>query len=211
MAFQPRTQADWDLLASSSRLAIIQALEANGASSVPALAEALGRSPEGLYHHMRLLEAAGLVAVVDRERRHRRKERRFALTGALNLACPPGTDPGLIQRGLLDLAGAVTRAALRRFGAYLRGGGEPPPTTYGSYSLRSESAYLSSASRAALRQHLAAIQALFQAAQAESQNAQAPADSDHELIHAAWLMHPERQPATPIQPSSPSDQAHAHP
>jgi DNA-binding transcriptional ArsR family regulator len=209
MAFQPRTQADWDLLASSSRVAILQALEALGPSSVPALAEALGRSPEGLYHHMRLLESAGLVRVVDRERRHRRMERRFALTGSLQLACPGSQDQGLIEKGLLELAGAVTRAALRRFRAYLAGGGVLPPATQSCYSLRTESAYLDGPSRAALREHLTAIQEIFRAAQARTQSAPAAAPSDQQLIHAVWLMHPERQPAAQSNTSIPSNQAHA--
>lgn len=51
-----------DLLASSARMEIVDALEAStGALSVAALAARLGRPADGLYYHLRQLVAAGLV------------------------------------------------------------------------------------------------------------------------------------------------------
>ncbi len=61
-------------LGSPTRLAIIGALRALGPSSIRELAVYLERPADGLYYHVRNLERAGLVEVVEKRRVWRRFE-----------------------------------------------------------------------------------------------------------------------------------------
>lgn len=57
------TPAQVRALASPVRTAIIESLLVLGPSTIKSIAARLGRSPESLYHHARILEAAGLIRV----------------------------------------------------------------------------------------------------------------------------------------------------
>lgn len=195
MPFGPRSEADWNVVASSVRLSIIQVLEAGGAASVPAVAEQLGRSAEGLYHHMRLLEKAGIARVVGHERRRRRKERVYAIEVPFTIdpSCSP-TDE-LRRRGLRRLTIALLREAQRRFDGLLAQDSCADPTRLPGYALRHESGYLSPRAVRELRGHLDAMRAIFKREQLRAGADPSAARAGRELHHATWLVHPAQSPS----------------
>ena len=97
-------------LASSVRLAIVDALEGIGPCSVSDLARTLGVAPDGLYYHLRILEKRGLIrrsgTIVDAA--HPAIELQYDVESAAN------------RRAVIRVAGAITRAALRAFSSAFR-------------------------------------------------------------------------------------------
>ncbi len=93
-------------LASTVRLALVERLDLDGPASVRELAAGLGRTPSSLYHHVAVLERAGLLVERERRRVARREEAVYALAAnRLRLA----------RRGVLPAG----RAALAQIGAAL--------------------------------------------------------------------------------------------
>ncbi|MDO9489942.1 MAG: helix-turn-helix domain-containing protein [Sphingomonadaceae bacterium] len=126
----PRAIADPELvrlLASPVRQELVDTLAAlGGMASVATLAEQLGRPADGLYHHMRLLAAAGLVDAMEADTGG---ERRYRLVGdgsPIRLAYrqgPDGNTDALSQfaRALLHVARSDFDAAVDRPGVALAG------------------------------------------------------------------------------------------
>lgn len=115
------------LLASPVRQELVDTLAAlGGSATIAALAEELGRPADGLYHHMRLLAAAGLVhevkGVASDERQYR-----LAGDGAplrlLYRQGPSGNTEALKQfaRALLQIAASDFYAAIDRPGVAING------------------------------------------------------------------------------------------
>ncbi len=77
-------------LISPARLEIVEALSALGPASARDVATHLGRPPGAVYHHVRRLEQAGLIAEVDTRRGPRRPEALYAPV-ADRLAVAAGT------------------------------------------------------------------------------------------------------------------------
>jgi predicted transcriptional regulator len=69
------TDAHWEALSSSRRIEMLQTLQSRGPLSLPEVAHLLDAAPDGLYHHARLLERAGLIREVEHRRIGRRTER----------------------------------------------------------------------------------------------------------------------------------------
>lgn len=63
-----RSRLALSALASPARQEIVDALEAGGAMTIAELGAQLGKAADALYFHLRRLERAGLVRVVDRRR-----------------------------------------------------------------------------------------------------------------------------------------------
>lgn len=126
----PRAIADPELvqlLASPVRQELVDMLAAlGGMASVATLAEQLGRPADGLYHHMRLLAAAGLVDATEPDTGG---ERRYRLVGdgsPIRLAYrqgPDGNTHALRQfaRALLHVAASDFDEAVDRPGVALSG------------------------------------------------------------------------------------------
>jgi predicted transcriptional regulator len=72
--FLIRSEAQLEALSSSARLELSDLLSEIGAASVAELAAILGRAPDGLYYHLRILEKAGLVTSEQRRPRGRKTE-----------------------------------------------------------------------------------------------------------------------------------------
>ena len=69
-----------ELLASPLRQELVDALEARGGeASVAELAQDLGRRPDALYYHLRLLERGALVSATEGRSAAGRDERRYRL------------------------------------------------------------------------------------------------------------------------------------
>src|SRR5437660_10995195 len=103
-------------LASPVRIELIGALQTHGPSSIRELATNMGRPADGLYHHVRILLAAGVLREDGRRRAGRRFEAVFALTaprigGRLQAKSPASRDA--VGRA----AAAALRMAARAFAA----------------------------------------------------------------------------------------------
>lgn len=188
MTFQPATPEAWDAIASPIRLEILQTLEGLGPCSIPTLAELLGRRPEGLYHHMRLLLKVGAVFEVESEKRGRRPERRFAMNGPMDFSGPLEPGPSGAIEGLSRLCGSITRAAERQLSAALATFEGRELGELGGFSLRSESARLSPQGIRDLERITGELRELFERERAAALNAND--DEPRRLHHAAWVSHP---------------------
>src|SRR5215207_4760376 len=84
-------------LTSPVRIELIGALQTHGPASVRELAERMGRPAAGLYHHVRTLERAGVLAEAERRKLGRREEAVYTLTarrvgGGLGPSSPAGRE-----------------------------------------------------------------------------------------------------------------------
>lgn len=76
-----RTPAQWAAMTSPVRLEIVECLRCLGPSAVPIVAQALARPADGLYHHFRLLERAGLLEQAGFERVGKHTQAIYRLVG----------------------------------------------------------------------------------------------------------------------------------
>jgi DNA-binding transcriptional ArsR family regulator len=110
---------------SPARLEVVEAIAALGRASARELAVYLGRPPGAIYHHVRVLEQAGVIAEVGR-RGPRRPEAIYAPV-ATRLAVPAGMSPEADRqalqtiRAVLRQAGRDVDAAFARGAATLKG------------------------------------------------------------------------------------------
>ena len=114
------------LLISPARLEIVEAFAALGRASARELAAHLRRPPGAVYHHVRVLEQAGLIVEVARRRGPRRPEALYAPV-AERLAVAAGSsadaDRQALQtmRAVLRQAGRDVEAGFARGAATLKG------------------------------------------------------------------------------------------
>ena len=104
------------MLISPARLEIVEAFAALGRASARELAAHLRRPPGAIYHHVRMLEQAGLIAEVARRRGPRRPEAVYA-PAAERLAVPAGASPDADRQALQTM-----RAVLRQAGRDVEAG-----------------------------------------------------------------------------------------
>jgi DNA-binding transcriptional ArsR family regulator len=111
-------------LTSPVRIELIGALQAHGPSSVRELAAHLGRPADGLYHHIRTLEKAGVLREESRRKVGRREEAVYALTAArIGGEMEPNSRASREAAG--RAAAAALRLAAREFAAALLAGEAP--------------------------------------------------------------------------------------
>lgn len=111
------TAAQWRALASPVRQELADALEGAGPCPVARLAQLLGRPADALYHHLRVLQRAGLVRVAGRRQVGRHAFAEYELVRRPLLAAR-GPRPQEAER----VAGAAQRLAWRDFRRALRAG-----------------------------------------------------------------------------------------
>ena len=146
-------------LASPARLEIVEAMGVLGRVSARELAAHLGRSAGAVYHHVRTLEAAGLLEEVDRRPGPRRPENLYAVTAG-RLAVPAGqTASG--DRAAVRALHAVLRQASRDVDTAFAGGAAALRGRFHGLQL---SAPLSAGERRRVLRALASIEAVFRAA-----------------------------------------------
>lgn len=107
------------VLASPVRQEIVDAIEAGGASTIAEVARAIGRPADGLYHHVRALLGAGLLAEVGTRRsEHGREQGEYDLTARpMTVRFVPGEPERAEAIG--GVVGASLRLAEREFRAAL--------------------------------------------------------------------------------------------
>ena len=96
------------------RQEIVDVLAATGIRTVAEIASMLGRSTHSLYHHVRVLERAGLILNMGIERRNRRDEVLYATPGRrLRIHRDPGSPT--FRRNMRGLVAGMLRLTERDF------------------------------------------------------------------------------------------------
>jgi DNA-binding transcriptional ArsR family regulator len=108
------------LLISPARLEILEALGALARASARELAAHLGRPPGAVYHHVRTLAHAGLIAEVEVRRGARRPEAVYAPVAA-RLAVAAGASRGGDRQALRTLQAVLRQAGRDVEAAFVRG------------------------------------------------------------------------------------------
>lgn len=148
-----------EALTSPARNEVLSAL-GEGPATVRALAERLGRSRQALYHHLSIMERAGLVGVVASEGEGREQERVYGLL-AEGLQMTDGPPRPRELETLVRASQAMLRLSAREVAAALRSSGlrrEGPEREL--VTLRAK-VRLSRPKLRQLNQHLDAIHALL--------------------------------------------------
>lgn len=101
-------------LVAPTRQEIVDALEIVGPAPVAAIAAVLGRAPDSLYHHIRVLLRVGLVRQVDTRVRGRTREAVYDLSGQDMTIAYDLTDRSK-REALKALIRAMSRIAGRDF------------------------------------------------------------------------------------------------
>jgi hypothetical protein len=111
---QDLSAAQLRVLASPVRIEIVGAFQAHGAMAIRELAEKLARPADGLYHHVRRLQQAGILQVAQTVRVGKRDEAVFALTAERfgNTARP---QTKATKEAAIKAADAALRLAGREF------------------------------------------------------------------------------------------------
>ncbi|MEQ8770486.1 MAG: helix-turn-helix domain-containing protein [Phycisphaerales bacterium] len=115
------TPDEWQAVTSAARMELLEALISLGESTAAELGFALDRAPDGLYHHLRALVAAGLVEQGERHEPGRRPEATFAVTGDdLRFDVDPAT--GKNVEPMVKVGQVQLRRAARYFADAMRSG-----------------------------------------------------------------------------------------
>ena len=107
-------------LASADRQDIVDALESGGPCSVRELAALLGRRPDALYYHIRVLREVGLLAQFDPEENGERGATVDVVFRPLHLHYDLGDRAN--RDGVCRVVGAMARSAQRHFRRAFRTG-----------------------------------------------------------------------------------------
>lgn len=114
--------SQWRAIASSVRLQIVDRLRMLGPSPVPRIAEALDRPADGLYHHIRILERAGIIRKIGEERIATRMQAVYSIA-AKDVRLPIERSDAKTAGQLIRVTGSLFRTAERGVAAALRSGG----------------------------------------------------------------------------------------
>jgi predicted ArsR family transcriptional regulator len=101
-------------LASPVRIEIVGVFQSHGAMAIRELAEKLSRPADGLYHHVRQLQKAGILQVSQMRRVGKRDEAVFELTAERFGHTEQPKTPAM-RRAILKTATAALRLANREF------------------------------------------------------------------------------------------------
>lgn len=159
--FYIRRREDFDLFCSPIRASILEYLIAFGPMPAREIAARIGRSAALTHHHLGILVRGGLVREVAREKRGKHLERILAI-GTENWKYDFETDPEAISEGILRIARTWGRHAERLLTRAFRGNPAITPRMQRILSVRAETGRLSDSSAAAVREHLRAIQQIFE-------------------------------------------------
>jgi DNA-binding transcriptional ArsR family regulator len=146
------------VLTSPIRLEIVGVLQTQGSCAIRELAAHMSRPADGLYHHVRKLERAGVVHVAENRRVGKRDEAIFALAAPRIGGALDPTSPA--SRAMVIRSGqAVLRMAGRDFVAAL----ESKPTARGSIRprLSRQKAWLSEEAYNQVKSLLSRVEALL--------------------------------------------------
>lgn len=155
------TDEQWDAYLSVQRQELLAVLTARGPMSLAEAARDLDTTPDGLYHHVRLLESAGLVRVVGSRRVGTRVESIYdAAANRTRLDIDPASERNSDR--LIACWRIVADSIVRRLGKALaarrvRIEGPAPDTI-----VDTRSAWLDEQELARVQKHLAAVRRIFE-------------------------------------------------
>lgn len=142
-------------LSAPQRVRILECLLARAPQSIREVAAALSRPPAALYHHVALLERAGLIVQAGVRGAGRKAERIYAPAARALHAAPPRTKT---ERDELARAGETqVRYALRRFSRAVRAGEVPLQGATRAVAARHLTLCVSPAQLAALNRDIDAL------------------------------------------------------
>ena len=144
-------------IASTVRMELLEHLHA-GPATVADLAHRMGRTPNSLYHHVRLLVAAGILRQVDVRRSGAREQAVYDVTAELFELAGLEDDDGDIGLELKTVR-MILRKAEREFAAAMES--QPEAILCGEFFTGRMRARLSRGSQRQVMQHLKAIQKIF--------------------------------------------------
>lgn len=185
-----------------ARARLLAALREPG--SATSVAAALGESRQKVNYHLRALEAAGLVELVEERPRRGLTERIVVATARSYVVStaalgPGGADPSRTDRLSSRYLVALGARLVREVGALARGAeraGQPLATL----ALDTEVRFASAAERAAFTEELAAS---VRALAARYHDEEAPGGRRHRIVVAAHPVPRAEGPAEPDRPPSP--------
>lgn len=163
-----KTPAQWDAVTSPVRVELVESLRVAGASSVAELAAMLDRPADSLYHHVRKLVRAGIVAPVAVRRVGRQTEAVYDLEcDRIEFDFDPATGRNAdrwkrVARTLLRTTQRLFERALDAGGLRMTGPGK-------SLWSRVESARLTPDDLARLNAKLVEVEALLQGARSRNE------------------------------------------
>lgn len=152
-----RSKADFDAICSTIRLSIVEYFRSRGPMSVAELAEHLERPADGLYHHLRKLEARGMIREVGTRQRGRQIERIYDATADEYRVAEDATELVRVWRLISSFAERNLAAAIEGERLRFRGEGR-------NSAMRVETAQLDARSLAEVLEHIEAIRSIFSSA-----------------------------------------------
>jgi DNA-binding transcriptional ArsR family regulator len=108
-------------LIAPARQEIIDAMETSGPTTVAAIGAMLGRAPDSLYHHIRVLLNVGLIKQVETRISGRTRQAVYELSGS-SMEIHYNLQDSQVRDSLIDLSRSMTRIAQRDFSRAARRG-----------------------------------------------------------------------------------------
>lgn len=156
------SKARWAAMASPLRIQIVDRIAMLGSAAVPAIASSLGRRPDSLYHHFRILERAGIIRADGWERSGSHNQALYRLAGDVRFPYPTMSGRGAAP--MIAVTSAVLRNADRGLAAALTKGGLKESGPDKDFWCRVHTARLSPADLAKVNSHLAQADAVLASA-----------------------------------------------
>jgi DNA-binding transcriptional ArsR family regulator len=156
------SKARWAAMASPLRIQIVDRLDMLGTAAVPAIAALLGRRPDSLYHHFRILERAGIIRSDGWERAGSHNQALYRVAGDVRFPYPSMS--GRAAAPMVAVTSAVLRNAHRGLAAALTKGGLRESGPEKDFWCRVHTARLSPADLAKVNSHLAQADAVLASA-----------------------------------------------
>ncbi len=153
--------AQWEAFASGPRVEVVIFLAASGPCSVAELAHQMNTAPDGLYHHLRKLEDAGIVRQVGHRRVGRQTERLFDLVADRH-DFDMDIRTGRNVRAFRTLLRALLRRCERLLDAAIGARAIDRAVTPKPYEFRGDATWLAEEDLAELNTHFAAIREIFE-------------------------------------------------
>jgi len=156
------SKARWAAMASPLRIQIVDRLRMLEPAAVPAIASSLGRRPDSLYHHFRILERAGIIRADGWERSGSHNQALYRLAGDVRFPYP--TMHGRGATPMIAVTSALLRSADRGLASALTKGGMKESGPEKDLWCRVQTARLSAGDLAKVNSYLAQADAVLASA-----------------------------------------------
>jgi len=148
-------------LVSAARIEIVEALQMHGASTVAELAHQVGRAPDALYHHLRLLRRDGIVERHGSRRSGGRAAAVYRLSAEAIRADLDARSSPSFRRAWAAAAAAVLRTAEREVKNAAEEGRGRSSGKHATLHVRRTKVWLTRSDLARVNEHVDALQDLL--------------------------------------------------